>query len=261
MEILPPPRPDLRRRVLAGELTIGCFVGLGNPTAAELAARAGFDWLVLDLEHGAGTEAELLPQLLAVQATTTAACVRVVSAERLRIGRVLDLGADGVMLPRVDTLDEARSALGWMHYPPAGTRGVAAITRGAGYLTVPHARIRELHARILGIVQVESEAAVDAAPAVAALEGVDVLFVGPADLSHAMGIPGETGDPRFVAALDRVVAAATAAGKAAGILLYDSSEAPRYAARGFRFIGVGSDVALLAGATRSLAAAARAALG
>jgi 2-keto-3-deoxy-L-rhamnonate aldolase RhmA len=226
-----------------------------------MVARAGYDWTIVDLEHGVGTESELMAQLLAIQATPTAAVVRVVSAERMRVGRLLDFGADGLMIPRLETLADVAETVSWMRYPPAGIRGVAAGTRGAGYGTVPHAAIRDLNERIIGVFQVESPAAVEAADAIAALDGVDVLFVGPADLSHSMGIPGEFGNPAFVAALDRVVAATRAHGKGAGILLRDASEVPAYLERGYTFIAVGSDVGLLASGARAQLAAARAALG
>jgi 4-hydroxy-2-oxoheptanedioate aldolase len=253
-----PPRSDLRRRVLAGETTIGLFVGLGSAASAEIVARAGYDWTVLDLEHGTGTEAELLAQLLATQATPTAAVVRVVSAERMRVGRVLDLGADGLMIPRLETLAEINETLSWMRYPPAGIRGVAAGTRGAGYSTLAHPQIQGLNERILGVFQVESPVAVEAVEQVAAIDGVDVVFVGPADLSHSMGIPGAFDHPRFTAALDRVAAAAKANGKSAGILLRDASEVPAYSARGYTFIGIGSDSALVMSGARSQLAEARA---
>jgi 2-dehydro-3-deoxyglucarate aldolase/4-hydroxy-2-oxoheptanedioate aldolase len=253
---LAPPRPDLRRRVLAGEPTIGLWLNLAATGSADILARAGFDWLVIDLEHGFGTESEALAQLIAVQATPTAALVRPVSAERMRIGRVLDLGADGLVVPRLDTLDEVLETLSWMRYPPAGIRGVAAGTRGAGYGTVPHAELRTINERLLGVFQVESRLAVEAALEVAAIEGVDVLFIGPADLSHDLGIPGEFGHPAFTAALDHIARAAAAHGKAAGILLRDASEVPAYRSRGFSFLGIGSDTAVLArGAAEGLALA------
>jgi len=255
-----PPRPDLRRRVLAGEPTIGLFISLGSAAAAEIVARAGYDWTIVDLEHGIGTEGELLGQLLAIQATPTAAVVRVVSAERMRVGRVLDLGADGLMIPRLETLADVADTVSWMRYPPPGIRGVAAGTRGAGYGTVPHPQIQALNERILGVFQVESPVAVEAADDLAALDGVDVLFVGPADLSHSMGIPGDFGHPAFAAALDRVAAAAKARGKGAGILLRDASEIPAYRDRGYDFIGIGSDAGMVMSGARSQLAAARAAL-
>lgn len=252
-----PPRGHLRRRVLAGEPTVGAFVQLGSPVAAEILVRAGFDWLIVDLEHGNGAEADLLAQLLAIQATPTAGLVRVPSSERLRIGRTLDLGADGLMIPRIDTSEQAAEALSWMRYPPAGIRGVALPTRGAGYGTVGHADVAGLDERILGIFQVESPVAVERAADIAALDGVDVLFVGPADLSHSMGIPGRIGEPSFVAALDRVVAACRGSGKAAGILLRDAAGVPEALAQGFTFIGVGSDAMFLIGSAAASAAEAR----
>lgn len=251
-----PPRGDLRRRVLAGEPTIGLFVNLGSIVSAEIVGRAGYDWALVDLEHGMATESELLGQLVAIQATTTAAVVRVVSGERMRVGRILDLGADGLMIPRLETATDMRETASWMRYPPDGIRGVAAGTRGAGYATLAHPDIRSLNERILGVFQVESRAAVAAADELATIDGVDVLFVGPADLSHDMGIPGEFTNPAFTAALDHVVAAARAHGKAAGILVRDASEVPAYLARGYGFLGIGSDSGLvMSGARRQLAEA------
>jgi 2-dehydro-3-deoxyglucarate aldolase/4-hydroxy-2-oxoheptanedioate aldolase len=257
----PPPRSDLRRRVLAGEPTVGLFLNLGSVVSAEIVARAGYDWALVDLEHGMATEAEVLAQLVAIQATPTAALVRVVSAERMRVGRILDLGADGLMIPRLESVAAMRETMSWMRYPPAGIRGVATGTRGAGYSTVGHPQIRDLNDRILGVFQVESRAAVAAIDELAAIDGVDVLFVGPADLSHDMGIPGDFADPGFVATLDRVAATARAHGKAAGILVRDAAEVGPYLARGFGFIGIGSDSGMVMTRARSQAIEARAALG
>ncbi|HYO45061.1 MAG TPA: aldolase/citrate lyase family protein [Candidatus Limnocylindrales bacterium] len=256
-----PPRGDLRRRVLAGEATIGLWLSLGSIIASEVVARAGYDWVVVDLEHGMAGEAELLGQLAAVQATPTAALVRAVSAERMRVARALDLGADGLVIPRLETVEEMRETLGWMRFPPAGIRGVAAGTRGPGYGTVPHAGLHALNERITGVFQVESTVAVEAADELAGIDGVDVLFVGPADLSHDLGIPGEFSNPRFTDALDRVAAAAAAHGKAAGMLLGDASEVPAYLDRGYRFLGIGSDLGQVIKGARSQLAEARRALG
>ena len=152
-----PPRADLRRRVLAGERTIGAFVLLGSIVAAELIARAGFDWVVIDLEHGMGSEADLHAQLLATQGTPTAAHVRVASAERLRVGRALDMGADGLMIPRLETVAEIAETLSWMRWPPAGIRGVALPNRGAGYGEMTHADLATRSADLCGVFQGISE--------------------------------------------------------------------------------------------------------
>ena len=127
-----------------------------------------------------GTEADLHAQLLAVQGTPTAAVVRVASAERLRVGRTLDMGADGLMIPRLETADEIAETLTWMRYPPVGIRGVALGTRGGGYSEIAHGNLAAtVNDRVLGVFQVESGPAVEASEATAAIDGVDVLFVGP----------------------------------------------------------------------------------
>jgi 4-hydroxy-2-oxoheptanedioate aldolase len=256
-----PPVPgivDLHPRLAAGETLFGAFAGVGSPVATEIMARAGFDWLILDLEHGAGTEADLLANLHAMGATPAAALVRPQSGERLRIGRALDLGAHGIMVPRVDTPEQAREAISFMRYPPDGGRGLALSTRGAGLGEFGHTQIQAINRRLLGIIQVESRSAVDHADEIAAIDGVDVLFVGPTDLSHSLGIPGRFDDPVYLDALRHVTASTEAAGKVAGILLRDASSLPRHRELGFRFIGLGSDGAFIADGARAVLAATRA---
>ena len=144
----PTPVPgivDLHPRLQAGETLFGTFAGLGSPVATELIGRAGFDWVIIDLEHGAGTESDLLANLHALGATTTAALVRPQSGERLRIGRALDLGAHGIMVPRVDRPDQAREAVSFMRYPPDGGRGLALSTRGAGLGALGHTDIQAIN--------------------------------------------------------------------------------------------------------------------
>ena len=247
---------NLRTRILNGETLFGSFVSGGSPIHAEIMARAGFDWLIVDLEHGAGTESELLGQLHAI-GTHTTAIVRPQSAERLRIGRALDYGAAGVMIPRLETVAEVQEALAYLRYPPDGVRGLALATRGAGLGEVAHAGVAALNASIIGVFQVESPLAVDNAEEVASLDGVDVLFVGPADLSHAMGIPGQFDEPTFTDALRRVSAATERHGKAAAILLRSVDDVPRYLELGYRFIGIGSDLNFVIDATREVVAAVR----
>jgi 4-hydroxy-2-oxoheptanedioate aldolase len=253
----PPPTPtgrgaDLRRRTLAGELVLGAFLDLASPIAAETCGRAGFDWLIVDLEHGAATEADLLPLLLAIEGTPATALVRPQSGERLRIGRALDLGAGGIMVPRLDTAEQAREAVTFLRYPPAGARGVALRTRGLHLGSIPHADVSHMNESILGIVQIESAAAVGEADAIAAIDGVDVLFVGPADLSHSLGVPGQFGDATFKAALRTVVEACRAHGKSPGILLYDPATFGPYVELGFRFVGVGSESAFIADRAKAM---------
>jgi len=248
-----------RERILAGETTFGCWAGLGSPLAAEIAARAGFDWVLVDLEHGATTEAELLAHLTAIEAGGATALVRPQSGERLRLGRALDLGATGVVIPRLDSAAEARQAVAYLRYPPGGVRGLALLTRGARLGSVAHADVASLNRDIVGIVQVESPGALRDASEIAAIDGVDVLFVGPTDLSHSLGVPGRFGDPAYQAALRTVVEACRANGKAAGILLYDPASFGPHLELGFAFVGLGADASFVASGARTALAAARSA--
>jgi 4-hydroxy-2-oxoheptanedioate aldolase len=253
----PSPERNLRARVLAGETLFGLFLDLGSPFSAEICARAGYDWLVVDLEHGAGTEAGLVGLLQSVEVGGSTAVVRPQSGERLRIGRALDLGAAGIVIPRLESAAEAREAVSFLRYPPAGVRGVALRTRGAGLGTVAHGEVHQINERILGIVQIESVGALREADQIAAIDGVDVLFVGPADLTHSLGIPGQFDHETYRTALKTVVDACAAHGKAAGILIYDTAVMPDLLELGFRFVGIGADGALVASGARAALAAVR----
>lgn len=244
---------DLRSRIRSGETLIGVFSDLASPMAVELCGQAGFDWAILDLEHGAATESELLALLYAAGTTPMAALVRAQSAERLRVGRALDLGAEGIMLPQLKSIDEVRTAVSYLRYPPAGQRGVALRTRGGGMGTVGHADVAHtINERVVGIVQIESAGTVADADAIAALDEVDVLFVGPADLTHNLGIPGQFDDLRYLDALRTVVDACVAHGKAAGILIYDAAGLAPLVEMGFRFIGLGSEGSFVSAGARAM---------
>jgi 4-hydroxy-2-oxoheptanedioate aldolase len=245
---------SFRDRVLGGETLFGLFLDLASPASAEVCAAAGYDWLLIDLEHGAATEADLLGLLHAVEVGGSIPLVRPQSGERLRIGRALDNGARGIMVPRLDSAEQAREAITFLRYPPTGIRGVATRVRGAGLGVVGHADVHRLNDRIVGIVQIESPGGLNDAAAIAAIDGVDVLFVGPADLSHSLGIPGRFDHADYLGALESVVAACRSHGKAAGILVYDTAVVPRLLELGFTFVGIGADGAFVAdGAKRFLA--------
>lgn len=168
------------------------------------------------------------------------------SAARIRISRVLYLGAAGIMLPRLDTAEEVREALRHLRYPPAGDRGMATYNRACRFGLDPAALDRE--GEILGVVQIESASALAEVEAIAALDGVDVLFVGPRDLSHDLGVPGEFTAPVYQEALARVREAAAVHGKACGLLVPDGAAAAAKRTEGWTFIAIGSDSTLLAAA-------------
>src|SRR6201991_4013730 len=214
----------LAAAVRAGTPTLGTFIGGASPVAAEVCAAAGVDWVLLDLEHGAGGEEQVRDVVPAAGSYGVPTVVRVESAARIRIGRVLDLGAAGVMLPRLNTADEVREAVRHLRYPPDGDRGVATYNRACRFGLDPGALDRAA-GEVLGIVQIESGRAVDDADKIAAIDGVDVLFVGPRDLSHDLGVPGNLTAPAYLTALERVRAAAAQHGKACGLLVADGRAA------------------------------------
>jgi 2-keto-3-deoxy-L-rhamnonate aldolase RhmA len=243
---------SFRARVRSGEPTFGTFVNLGSVLAAETCALAGFDWLLVDLEHGAGGEDELIGQILAAGIHEVPVFVRVESAERIRSGRVLDLGAAGVMFPRLDGAEEVATAVRHLRYPPEGDRGVATYNRACAFGMRPDS-VETANDKVVGLVQIETVAALAEVEAIAEIPGVDVLFVGPADLSHALGVPGRFEAPEFAAALTTVVRAAHSAGISAGILAPDRDRALECVEAGFTFLAIASDSALLAAAAREAA--------
>ena len=224
---------------------MGTFVGTASPVTAEVCAAAGFDWLLLDLEHGAGGEDQVRTTVPMASAYGVPTVVRVESDARIRAGRVLDAGAAGVMLPRLETAAEVQAAVAHLYYPPRGDRGVATYNRACRFGLDPGA-LERANDEVLGIVQIESAQAVANAEEIAAVDGVDVLFVGPRDLSHDLGVPGQVTAPVFVDALERVRLAARKHRKACGLLVPAGAAAAAKAAEGWTFITIGSDSTLLA---------------
>ena len=240
-----------REQLAHSEAVLGCFLSLGSPATAELMANAGYDWALIDLEHGAGDERDALPQIQALAAGGSIAIVRVEGNARQRVHRVLDFGAHGIMFPRIDSAVDAKAAVAGMRYPPDGVRGVAFSNRAGGY----GSNFRPYMAGALSlitIVQIDTPEAVENVDAIAAVDGVDVLFVGPSDLSHSMGMLGNFDHPDFVAAIQRTAAAASSHGKQCGILLPTPKDFKKYYELGYRFIASGSDAVLLNNSARAL---------
>jgi 2-keto-3-deoxy-L-rhamnonate aldolase RhmA len=242
----------LKNDIKSDRLVLGTFLNMGSPLAAEACAIAGFDWLLVDLEHGGRGEESLLGQVLAGAAHDVPVIVRVETIDRIRSGHVLDLGANGVMFPRINSRDDAVEAVSNLLYPPLGRRGVATYNRSCGFGAHPEA-LENANERILCVVQIETKGALEDLKAIASTPGVDVLFVGPRDLSQALGCPGDTGSEVFQSALEEVITAAHEAGIAAGILTSRPEDVDHYSDRGFRFIGVGSDSSLLASIAKTAA--------
>lgn len=245
----------LRERALRRELLAGTWLNLGSTVSAEMVGRAGFDWALIDQEHGAGGDETILPQLIALEAGPTVGIVRVAWHEPWRFKRALDLGAGGVMVPYVETADAARQVVSAMRYPPRGARGAARFIRATGFGADFDRYYAEADDNLLTVVQIETAAAVENAEAIAAVDGVDVLFVGPLDLSVSLGIRGQSQHPDFRAAITRVVRAARDAGKAAGTVIPTLAQLDGAIDDGYTFLAVGSDGALVGNGMREIAGA------
>jgi 4-hydroxy-2-oxoheptanedioate aldolase len=235
------PSPTFKNRILAREWLTGTFINLGSPVTAEIAAHAGFDWILIDHEHGAGGEDTMFNQLRAVGGAPAVPIVRIAANEAWRYKRVLDAGAHGVMVPYVSTVAEARAAVQAMRYPPRGTRGVAKLTRASSFGARFDEYFAHAHEWLVTLVQIETVEALENAAEIAEVDGVDVVFVGPMDLTTSMGIPGQYGDARFRDALGEVADAAQSAGKAAGILLLDPANLGLVRELGYTVVALGSD--------------------
>jgi 2-keto-3-deoxy-L-rhamnonate aldolase RhmA len=246
--------PAVTGRIGVEQPALGTFVNLGSPLVTEICAMAGFDWLLVDLEHGAGGEEALVGQVLAAAAHDVPLFVRVESLERIRVGRVLDLGVAGVMIPRIAGASDAMRVARWARYPPQGDRGVATYNRSCSFGARPEALLTA-NDEVTVILQIETRGALADVEEIAATPGVDALFVGPRDLSHALGVPGAFDAPEYLEALERVVGAASDQGIAAGILAKDQEAAGRYASAGFGLVAVGSDSSFLMDGARQAAAA------
>lgn len=233
--------PDFRKRVLAREWLTGTFLNLGSPMTVEIAGLAGFDWVLIDHEHGPGGEDTLLHQLHAASATPTFPVVRIAQNETPRFKRALDMGALGIMVPYVSTVAETKAAVLAMRYPPHGIRGVAKFNRGAGFGGDFDEYYKFAHERLVTVIQIETIEAINNVDAIAAVDGADVLFVGPTDLSYNMGIPDQLESPAFTEALKKVSDAAKRHGKAAGILVHNAALVPKMRELGYTFMALGSD--------------------
>ena len=229
-----PATTTLSDRVRGGEVTLGTFVDLGSAGVAEIAAGTGFDWVVVDLEHGAGGRAETLEALRAIDAARCEGFVRVPSPDSDAIGWALDAGAAGVV-PRAETVDDVRRAVRRSRY--AEGRGASPSPRAARYGRVAGygASADEQH---LLVVQIETRGALAEVAAIAEQPGVAVLFLGPGDLGRELGVTGAD-HPEILAAAEQIAGAAAAAGKAAGVYVHDAAHAEAYRALGYTFIASG----------------------
>ncbi len=243
---------NFRRDLRAGKRLIGCWASLGSPITSEVLGLAGFDWILLDAEHAPNDVLTLVPQLMALKDSASAPVVRPPWNDTVIIKRLLDAGFHNFLIPFVESVDEARRAVAATRYPPAGVRGVSVSQRSNRYGSVAD-YFKIVNENIAVMVQIESRAGVEAAAAIAAIDGIDGLFIGPSDLAAAFGHLGNANHPEVQEAMKRVYAAAKGAGKAVGTLAPVEADARRYLEMGATYVAVGSDLGVLRMATQSLA--------
>lgn len=243
----------LKAALARGELQRGLWLNAGAQSVTEIAGRAGFDWCLVDGEHGPYDPTTIEMQLSVLEATGTEAVVRVPQNESWILKQVLDLGAQSVLVPMVNTPEEAAAAVAACRYPPAGIRGMGAMVARAGHYGAIGDYAATADAQICVMVQAESRAALDHLDAICATEGLAGVFIGPADLSADMGHGGDTAHPEVVAACEDAIARIARAGLAPGIITGDPALQARYIAAGVTFLGVGGDVQALADALAALA--------
>ena len=247
------PVNRLKTQLREGQLQKGLWMGLGSASVAEMTSRAGFDWCLIDAEHGPNDLITIQSQLQAMNGALAEAVVRVPAAEDWMLKQVLDLGAQNVLIPMIDTAAQAADAVAACWYPPGGKRGLgSALARASGYNAIPDYPTTA-NDQICVMVQAESRAAIDNIDAIAGTECVDVGFIGPADLSADMGYLGQLNAPEVEEAIAHAIGRIRAAGKVAGIVLFNPDDFSRYIELGIGFLGMGSDVTSLAAALRDLA--------
>jgi 4-hydroxy-2-oxoheptanedioate aldolase len=245
-------RNAFKHAIAAGKLQIGLWCSLASNIAADIVRDSGFDWLLLDTEHSPNEIPDLLAQLQAVDGGPATPIVRPAWNDMVLIKRCLDIGAPALLVPYVQNPAEAKSAVAAVRYPPRGVRGVASASRASRYgRTTDY--LKKADSEICLLVQVETRTALDELEAIAAVEGVDGVFIGPSDLSASLGHVGNPAHPEVQKALQDGVTRLKAVGKPAGILTGNEDEIRRYIGWGYTFVAVGSDVGLLARGADALA--------
>jgi 4-hydroxy-2-oxoheptanedioate aldolase len=247
------PKNLFKQKLQQGQWQVGLFVGLASSYSMEILAGAGFDWLVIDAEHSPNNPASVLAQLQAAAAYPVQLLVRPMSHDPALIKQYLDAGAQTLLLPLVDDAEQARQLVRAVRYPPEGIRGVAASLARAAHWTGVKDYVKHANAEVCLVVQVETRQGLENLDAILAVDGVDAVFIGPADLAASLGHLGDAGHPEVRAAIEDAVTRIAASGKAAGVFVTEQGLARHYRNCGASFIAVGGDTTLLRGAAVKLA--------
>jgi 4-hydroxy-2-oxoheptanedioate aldolase len=235
----------LKQVLVDKQLQVGCWLSLGSHTAAEICASAGFDWVLIDMEHAPNDVPQVLHLLHAAAAYPSSIVVRAYWNDTVLIKRLLDLGVQSLLVPNVQTVEEAKLAVEAVRYPPRGVRGVSANSRSNRF-----GRIKDYFQRandeVCLMVQIETRQGLDNLEAIAAVDGIDGLFIGPQDLAADLGHLGNPGHVEVRAAMGEGLRRIDKAGKVPGILAFAEADAKHWISEGARFVAVTGDAFLLA---------------
>jgi 4-hydroxy-2-oxoheptanedioate aldolase len=248
------PTPTFRHLLAqANRAQVGMWVCSGSPVVAEICATSGLDWLLIDAEHSPNGLEAISAQLIAVHGNGAIAMVRPPVGDQVSVKQLLDLGAQNLLIPMVDTADQAAALVSFMRYPPRGLRGVGSALARASRWNRIESYLDRAEETISLTVQIETTLAVKNVAEIAAVDGVDALFIGPSDLAASMGLLGQQDHPDVIAAAMDCIAATKTAGKKVGINAFAPATAKKYIEAGVDFILVGADVAMLARSSEALA--------
>jgi len=238
------PRNTFKHAIAKGELQIGLWCSLCSPVAVEIVSHSGYDWLLLDTEHSPNDLQEIIAQMQAAQGGSASCIVRPAWNDMVLIKRYLDIGAQTLLLPFVQTPEEAKRAVEWTRYPPGGVRGITGSGRASRYGRVKD-YLKTASSEICVLVQVETREALKQIEAIASVEGIDGVFIGPNDLSASFGHIGNWGHQEVQDAIQDAAVRIKKTGKAAGILTPNEEEAKKFITWGYTFVAVGADIGLL----------------
>ena len=234
------------------EAKYGLWLGMANPSASEICAGCGFDWLLIDAEHGPNTLTTVLEQLRALSHFPTPIITRLPEGQTALIKQYLDIGAHNLLIPMVETTDQAFALAQAMRYPPQGIRGLGTSMARAAHYNQDTDYLQSANDRVCLIVQIETTLGLENIAEICAVEGIDAVFIGPSDLSASMGYLGQPDHPQVVEAIEGAIKICQKANVAAGVLALQASLVERYREIGAKFIGIGVDTLLLSGAAREL---------
>ena len=251
---MPAPINEFKKKLLLGQQQIGFWLAMGSPNAAQIAGGAGFDWLVIDAEHGPNDITSLVSHMHALQGSNSNIIIRPPVGETWMIKQLLDIGCQTILVPMVETVEQATQLVQAMNYPPKGIRGVGAALARASHHNRIADYLQTANDQVCLIVQIEAQRGLDNLADILSVDGIDGVFIGPADLAADMGYLGQPTAEPVQTAICCAIKQIVAAGKAAGILMAVPELVQHYLSLGATFVAVGTDVTSFVKATDTLAA-------